>query len=93
MVDHCTWDDWVIGDCSVPCGGGARTNTKTSKPSAANGDVVCKKETISIDEARNVHPCTGTNFIVNLSSYLYLRHLYKVWQNGNDIITTLYLFS
>ena len=66
MIDHCAWDDWIIGDCSVPCGGGTRTNTRTSKASAANGDVVCNEETISVDEACNVHPCPGNNFISNI---------------------------
>ena len=68
MIDHCAWDDWIMGDCSVTCGGGTRTNTRTSKASAANGGVVCNEETISIDEACNVQPCPGTNFIGNLPS-------------------------
>ena len=67
MIDHCAWDDWVIGDCSVPCGGGARTNAKASKPSAVNGDVVCKKETIFIDEA-----CNLIRVQVRISSLTYL---------------------
>ena len=72
MIDHCAWEDWVIGDCSVTCGGGTRTNTRTSKASAANGGVVCNEETISIDEDCNVHPCPGKNLIINLAFYLYL---------------------
>ena len=25
----CEWNDWVEGPCSVSCGGGVRTNTRT----------------------------------------------------------------
>ena len=25
---HCEWNPWVIGECSVTCGDGTRTNTR-----------------------------------------------------------------
>ena len=65
-TDYCAWDDWVIGDCSVSCGGGTRTNFRTSKASAAHGDVECNEETISIQENCNLHHCPGKKSTCNI---------------------------
>ena len=43
----------------MACGGGTRTNYRTSKASAAHGEVQCKEETISIEEGCNLHHCPG----------------------------------
>ena len=55
----------MIGDCSVSCGGGTRTNFRTSKASAAHGDVECNEETISIQENCNLHHCPGKKSTCN----------------------------
>ena len=39
---HCVWNDWVIGDCSVTCGEGVRTNTRTQKEAAQFGGDECE---------------------------------------------------
>ena len=39
---HCVWNDWVIGDCSVTCGEGVRTNTRTQKEAAQFGGNECE---------------------------------------------------
>ena len=39
---HCVWNDWVIGVCSVTCGEGIRTNTRTQKEAAQFGGVECE---------------------------------------------------
>ena len=55
---HCEWNDWEIGTCSKPCGGGSRTNTRTQKVSAAHGGNECNGTT-SVDESCNVQECPG----------------------------------
>ena len=57
IVD-CEWHDWTNGTCSKSCGGGARTNTRTEKVSAAHGGELCEGST-SIEESCNVQKCPG----------------------------------
>lgn len=53
---HCEWNKWQIGECSEPCGGGMRTNTRTEKVSADHGGEECEGAT-SIEESCNVQEC------------------------------------
>ena len=55
---HCEWNDWVIGECSMECGGGMRTNTRTEKVSAEHEGDECTGPA-SIDESCNVQECPG----------------------------------
>ena len=55
-VDRCEWDDWIIGDCSVTCGGGIRTNIRPSKDSGHGPE--CEGP-LSIIQSCNVDNCPG----------------------------------
>ena len=50
---HCVWDEWMEGSCSVTCGVGTRTNTRTKLVHESNGgtctgssteDVICEDQ-------------------------------------------------
>merc|ERR1712080_701981 len=34
---HCEWNDWVEGECDLPCGGGISIHTRTEEVSAEHG--------------------------------------------------------
>lgn len=55
---HCEWDEWQIGDCDQPCGGGLRTNTRAEKVEANHGGEQCAGVS-TIVESCNVHECPG----------------------------------
>ena len=55
---HCEWDDWQIGECDKPCGGGMRTNIRTEKVGALHGGEECAGAS-KITESCNVHECPG----------------------------------
>ena len=60
IVD-CQWSDWVVGQCSLSCGGGVRTNTRSEKVVANSGGRKCIGTT-SDEEKCNEQNCTGKNF-------------------------------
>ena len=35
-IGDCEWDGWINGTCSVTCGGGMQTNTRTVLTGGAN---------------------------------------------------------
>merc|ERR1719430_2308982 len=41
---NCQWSEWTIGQCSVTCGGGTRTNTRFIKQTAEFGGEKCQGE-------------------------------------------------
>ena len=56
---NCEWNDWQIGECSEPCGGGIRTNSRTKKIEESNGtdeDGVCEGEA-TMEEECNTQTC------------------------------------
>ena len=53
----CEWNDWELGMCSKPCGGGTRTNTRTKKSEAENGGK-CEGEN-AVEEPCNTQSCPG----------------------------------
>ena len=59
---HCEWDEWVIGECSLTCGGGTRTNTRSEKVEAKHEGEACTGPA-SITESCNVELCPGNNLI------------------------------
>ena len=54
-------DEWQIGECSLTCGGGTRTNTRKEKVSANHGGDECHGLT-NITESCNVDECPGKNY-------------------------------
>ena len=57
IVD-CEWNDWNIGTCTKSCGGGTRTNTRTTKDLADHGGKECDG-VASLQENCNSQPCPG----------------------------------
>ena len=55
----CEWGDWVVGECSITCGGGTRSNSRERKIDAAFGGRECPG-LASITEACNVQECPGS---------------------------------
>ena len=61
----CTWNDWIVGECTDSCGGGTRTNTRTTNTSAAHGGNDCAGNS-SITEKCNTQNCTGQTLFFQL---------------------------
>ena len=59
----CQWNDWDEGDCSKPCGGGLRNNTRTEKVAAENGGAACVGENVEEVEC-NTQECEGKLLIL-----------------------------
>ena len=55
----CEWDDWQIGECDEPCGGGFRTKTRVPKVDEKHGGNVCIGHS-KINESCNIQECPGT---------------------------------
>jgi len=53
---HCEWNDWLVGECTVSCGGGVRTNTRDNIVSAEHGGDECTGLS-SLEESCNVDEC------------------------------------
>ena len=58
---HCEWDDWKIGKCSKPCGGGTQTNTRKRKKEASYGGKECSGAA-SITKSCNIQECKGKKY-------------------------------
>ena len=60
LSDHspidCEWNEWQYGECSRPCGGGKRINTRTKKTEEKYGGS-CKKEAYVWTQECNPQPC------------------------------------
>ena len=68
----CEWNDWTVGTCSVTCGDGIRTNTRTEKVAAAYGGEECNGSA-SIQESCNIQVCPGmerTSFLCNIHIFV-----------------------
>ena len=63
---HCVWNDWVIGVCSVTCGEGVRTNTRTQKEAAQFGGVECEGLASSSESCYD-QDCPGIEPIFSLN--------------------------
>ena len=57
-VVNCVWDQWIIGDCSVTCGEGTRTNTRTQNETAQFGGDECDGSTSAIENCKE-QECPG----------------------------------
>jgi len=55
---HCAWNAWIIEDCSLSCGGGTRTLTRTINQTALHGGDECPDRNVtSIVESCNEQEC------------------------------------
>ena len=68
MAVNCEWSDWQAGECSVSCGGGTRTNTRTKKIKEAHGGT-CK------GKATNKEKC-NTKKCPSKETHMHFDHLY-----------------
>ena len=59
-VVNCVWDQWIIGDCSVTCGEGTRTNTRIPKVAAQFGGDECDGTSSSTEKCKD-QECPGKN--------------------------------
>ena len=48
----------MIGNCSVTCGGGTRTKSRTPKVAPEYGGIACEGPD-SVEEICNLHKCPG----------------------------------
>ena len=53
----CEWEEWNIGYCSKPCGGGSRINYR-EKIKEENFGGICQGKT-DMEEECNTQPCPG----------------------------------
>ena len=59
-IVHCEWHEWIIADCSMSCGGGTRTRTRTIKQTAEHGGDECPDKNVTgLPESCNVQECPG----------------------------------
>ena len=70
---NCEWTDWQIGECSVSCGIGTRTEIRSKSVEEKNGGVCIGETTVQADCHDAV--CPGkilyTLFLSNRDLYLY----------------------
>ena len=64
IVD-CEWDGWIAGTCSVTCGGGVQTNTRTVQTGGQNGGANCTGAS-SVTVGCNTFECPGNKSSVIL---------------------------
>lgn len=58
FVVDCQWSDWQIGECSVPCGGGTRTNNRSKIVEEKNEGSACTGEPTEREDC-NYQNCPG----------------------------------
>ena len=73
-VVHCEWSPFEIGECSLPCGGGTRINTRVHDVSAEHGGEECEGPD-SVEESCNTHECPGEyQFVLARPVEMYCSH-------------------
>ena len=58
---HCVWNDWTIGECSVTCGEGTRTNIRTHNETSQFGGDECDGSTLAIENCKD-QECPGKKY-------------------------------
>ena len=61
VLVNCEWSEWILGDCSKECGGGARINKRVHKSEASHGGDECSGDSNSTQPC-NIQECPGTLF-------------------------------
>ena len=56
---NCEWSAWSWGACSVTCGGGTQSGSRTISQQAANGGTECTGETTTTQPC-NTESCQGS---------------------------------
>ena len=84
---NCEWNDWQIGQCSVTCGGGTRTNTRTKTVQESNGGVCTGEATLQ-------ESCNNLNCPGNINVYpIYLIDIFCVHKASHKIIVMIDIFN
>ena len=65
-IVNCEWSAWIIGECSVTCGGGTQPMHRT-KTEAIFGGADCEGDKDGVQNC-NTDPCSG-DFITYLESF------------------------
>ena len=55
----CEWNEWQVGECSVTCGDGSRTNSRTKKVKESDGTVedgTCEGDETMVEDC-NTQDC------------------------------------
>ena len=65
----CKWQEWQIGNCSKPCGGGTQINTRSKTGKKADGGN-CTGSESTLPESCNIQECPGT-YVLLLHDYIY----------------------
>ena len=68
----CIWSDWTSSECSVSCGGGALTKTRTRSVVAQNGGQECIGPTILQNPCNNQN-CPSKTFILLCFIFLWIK--------------------
>ena len=76
----CVWADWKISQCSVTCGGGTRTNTRSKTVEEKNNGVCIGDPTTQ--EVCNDQSCPGKIVLYLIYSICYIL-FYKVVHKSN----------
>ena len=89
-VVNCVWDQWIIGDCSVTCGEGTRTNTRIPKVAAQFGGDECDGTSSSTEKCKD-QECPGKSMQNN--SHLKTVHLwYPNWWSERTLLLWLFIY-
>ena len=62
ILVKCEWGEWILGDCSKECGGGARINKRVHKIEATHGGDECSGDSNSTQPC-NTQECPGWLFL------------------------------
>ena len=60
FIVDCEWNDWDIGECSVSCGGGRKSSTRSKRIVERYGGLACAGNSTK-EESCNEHHCPGMN--------------------------------
>ena len=89
-VVDCEWSDWQIGQCSLSCGGGTRTNIRLKTSEEKNGGI-CEGEPW-VQEDCNSKGCPGKfNLypVYLICQFWFIGYHIKNFKDGNNFTCTI----